>query len=198
MAMVITGATTSLDGYVADHNDGVELLFRWYDNGDVPISTTHEELGFRLTQVSADHFRTLVEDTGALVVGRRLFDLTNGWGGEHPLGCPVVVLTHSVPEGWSEVGERFVFVTTGIADAVAKAKELAGEKIVGVAAGVTGGQALDAGLVDEVWIDLAPVVLGGGVPYFAGLEKGPYVLEDPYSIVQGKGVTHLKYRVRPA
>ncbi|MGO1055140.1 dihydrofolate reductase family protein [Crossiella sp. CA198] len=196
MAKVYVGASMSLDGYVSGPGEsGFDKLFQWYENGDVVVETRHPTLTFKLTETSAAYFQGILSDTGALLVGRRLFDLTNGWGGEHPLGVRTVVLTHSVPDGWDQDGENFVFVTEGIEAAVAKAKEIAGDRQVGVAAGITGGQALDAGLVDEVWIDLVPVVLGGGVPYFASLASSPVTLEGPISTVQGSAVTHLKYRV---
>ncbi|GAA2785883.1 dihydrofolate reductase family protein [Crossiella cryophila] len=196
MAKVILGASMSLDGYVSGPEEsGFDKLFQWYENGDVTIETRHPTLTFKLTETSAAHFRSMLDNTGALLVGRRLFDITDGWGGEHPLGVRTVVLTHKVPDGWEQDGEHFVFVTEGIEAAVAKAREIAGEKLVGVSAGITGGQALDAGLVDEVWIDLVPVVLGAGVPFFASLAGAPVSLEGPISTEQGNAVTHLKYRV---
>ena len=70
--------------------------------------------------------------SGALVVGRKLFDFTSGWGGLHPIGLPVVVLTHSVPDGWEREGERFTFVTDGIEPRSRRRRELAGDKVVGL------------------------------------------------------------------
>jgi dihydrofolate reductase len=136
--------------------------------------------------------------TGALVVGRKLFDLTDGWDGIHPLGCPVVVVTHSVPDGWPREGAPFTFVTDGIERAVEQAKELAGGKVVGVNGGTIARQCLDAGLLDEIWVDLAPVLLGGGTPFFAELQRAPVELEGPLSVVQGVDVTHMRFRVRSA
>ena len=105
MSKVFTGASMSLDGYIAGPNEtGFEHLFKWYGNGDVEVPTTHPEMTFRLTPENAEHIRTIDEMTGALVVGRKLFDSTGGWGGEHPLGKPVVVVTHNVPEGWERGG----------------------------------------------------------------------------------------------
>ncbi|WHT16413.1 dihydrofolate reductase family protein [Crossiella sp. CA-258035] len=194
MAKVIVGASMSLDGYVSGpENSGFDQLFRWYNSGDIEITTTNPELSFRLTETSAAYVRGQIEDTAALVVGRGVFDTTGGWGGLHPLGSPVVVLTHQVPEGWEREGKNFIFVTEGIEAAVARASELAGDKIVGVAAGTIGSQALAAGLVDELWVDLVPVVLGGGTPYFQSLGTTP--VDGPFSVEQGIGVTHLKYRV---
>ncbi|MER7109251.1 dihydrofolate reductase family protein [Streptomyces sp. NPDC000229] len=197
---VYTGASMSLDGYISGPDEtGFDKLFKWYDNGDVTVETTHPELTFHLTEVSATHWRRLLQETGALVVGRKLFDLTGGWGGNHPMGVPVVVVTHSVPDGWPREGAPFHFVTEGVEKAVALARELAGEgRHVGVNAGTIAQQCLDAGLVDEVGIDLVPVLLGGGTPFFANLKGAPYELQGPVSIAEGNDVTHLRYRVRYA
>lgn len=203
MPKVFTSASMSLDGYVSGPDEtGFDKLFAWYGNGDVVIGTTHPELTFRLTEVSATHWRRLVAETGAIVVGRKLFDLTGGWGGEHPLGVPVVVVTHAVPDGWPKEGAPFHFVTDGgtegIGRAVALARELADGKDVAVNAGTVAQQCLDAGLLEEVAIDLVPVLLGGGTPFFTDLRGAPYELEGPVSLAEGKQVTHLRYRVRHA
>jgi dihydrofolate reductase len=196
MTKVYTGASMSLDGYIAGPDEtGFEHLFRWYGNGDVVVETTHPELTMRFTPVSAEHWRGIVEGTGALVVGRRLFDLTKGWGGNHPMGVPVVVLTHGVPDGWPREDAPFAFVTEGIERAVETAQGIAGAKAVGVNAGTMARQALEAGLIDEIGIDLVPVLLGGGTPFFDRVDGAPYVLEGPISVAQGVDVTHLRYRV---
>jgi dihydrofolate reductase len=196
MTKVYTGASMSLDGYIAGPNEsGFEHLFQWYANGDVEVPTTKPEMTMRMTPVSAAHFRGLIEMTGALVVGRKLFDFTSGWDGNHPMGVPVVVLTHTVPEGWPREDAPFHFVTDGIEAAVAKASELAGDKVVGVNGGTIARQCLDAGLLDEIWVDLVPVLLGAGTPFFEQLGTAPVALEGPISVQEGKAVTHLRYRV---
>ncbi|MEU8082260.1 dihydrofolate reductase family protein [Micromonospora sp. NPDC049101] len=198
MTKVTTGATMSLDGYIADaSHGGFEYLFQWYNNGDVETPTANPKMTFRTSATSARHLRELTERTGALVVGRRLFDMTNGWGGRHPLDVPVVVVTHHVPEGWEPEGESFVFVTDGIASAIDRAKALAGDKEVGVNGGTIAAQVIEAGLLDEVHVDLVPVLLGAGVPLFADLKITPLQLDGPLRVVEGDGVTHLAYRVRP-
>jgi dihydrofolate reductase len=201
MTKVYTGASMSLDGYIAGPNEsGFEHLFQWYTNGDVEVPTAHLDFTPRLTDVSAAHFSATIERTGSLVVGRKLFDNMNAWGGKHPIGVPVVVLTHSVPDGWEREGEWFTFVTEGIEAAVAKAVELAAkagpDKVVGINGGTIARQCLDAGLLDEIWIDLVPVLLGAGVPFFDQLKNIPVVLDGPVSVQEGKAVTHLRYRVR--
>lgn len=85
-----------------------------------------------MSEASARHFGGLVDNTGALIAGRKLFDVTGGWGGNHPMGRPVVVVTHSVPAGWPREDAPFTFVTDGIEPALATAKALAGDKVVGV------------------------------------------------------------------
>ena len=197
MTKVYTGASMSLDGYIAGPAEtGFEHLFKWYGNGEVEVPTTDPEMTLRLTPASAEHFRNLIDMTGALVVGRKLFDSTDAWGGNHPMGRPVVVVTHSVPEGWPRDGAPFTFVTDGIERAVEQAKALAGDKVVGVNGGTIARQCLEAGLLDEIWVDLVPVLLGGGTPFFDQVKGAPVELEGPLSVVQGTDVTHLRYRVR--
>jgi len=197
MTKVYTGASMSLDGYISGPGEtGFDHLFAWYNAGDVEIKTTHEELTFHVTEQSAAHWNRIKELTGALVVGRKLFDFVDGWGGRHPMDVPVVVLTHSVPDGWDKENESFVFVTEGIEAAVAKAAELAGDKIVGANGGTIASQCLDAGLLDEVWVDLVPVLMGGGTPFFAQLGTAPAVLDGPVEVTESDRVTHLRYLVR--
>jgi dihydrofolate reductase len=197
MTKIYTGASMSLDGYIASPSDpAFEHLFAWYNAGDVEVTTTHPELTFHLTEASAAHWRRILDRFGALVVGRTLFDQTSGWGGRHPMDVPVVVLTHSVPDGWEKENESFVFVSEGIEAAVSKAAELAGDKGVGVNGGTIARQCLDAGLLDEVWIDLVPVLLGGGTPFFEQLGTAPVVLDGPVDVTEGVRVTHLRYLVR--
>jgi dihydrofolate reductase len=194
MGKVIANASMSLDGFVAFEDDTIGDLFEWYENGDVEIVNAGELPPFHVTRVSADYWRSWVGSVGALVVGRELFDVTDGWHGRHPIGTPIVVLTHEPPRDWSYPGsEDFHFVTEGIAAAVARAKEIAGDQNVALAAGTIAGQALDAGLVDEVAIDLVPIVMGSGKRYFG--EAGPARLGDPTAVVQGRRVLHLRYPV---
>jgi dihydrofolate reductase len=194
---VFAGASMSLDGYISGPSEtGFEYLFRWYGNGDVVVPTAKPDMTLRMNEASAKHFQGLADATGALVVGRRLFDFTDGWGGMHPMGVPVVVVTHRAPEGWPREGAPFTFVTDGIESAIGKARELAGDKAVGVNGGTIARQTLNTGLLDEVWIDLVPVLLGGGTPFFDHLEVAPVELDGPTSVVEGDGVTHLRYRVR--
>jgi dihydrofolate reductase len=194
MTKIYTGASMSLDGYIAGPSDGgFEHLFKWYGNGDVEMEMGGMPL--KLTEASARHVTENLERTGALIVGRRLFDTMNAWGGKHPMGIPVVVVSHTVPEGWEREGEWFTFADS-IEAAVAKASELAGGKVVGVNGGTIASQCLEAGLLDEVWVDLVPVILGAGTPYFSSLGAAPHVLEGPISVTEGRDVTHLRYRVR--
>jgi dihydrofolate reductase len=187
----------SLDGYIAGPDEsGFDRLFQWYGNGDVARPTTHADMTMQLTRASYDHLDSYLESVGAFVVGRRLFDITSGWGGIHPLDKPIVVLSHDdrVPDGWP-ADAPFTFVSEGIEAAIEAAKEIAGGKDVGLNGGTIASQALNAGLLDEVWIDLAPFLLGGGTPFFSALTGAPVDLEGPLSITEGKAVTHLRYRV---
>jgi dihydrofolate reductase len=197
MTRVYTGASMSLDGYISGPAEtGFEHLFKWYGNGDVVVRTTHPEMRLRMSAASAEYFRNVIDNTGALVVGRRLFDSTDAWGGNHPMGRPVVVVTHSVPEGWPREDAPFTFVTDGIESAIERAKALAGDEVVGVNGATIARQCLDARLLDEIAVDLVPVLLGDGTPFFDQLKSAPVELEGPISVVEGTDVTHLRYRLR--
>jgi dihydrofolate reductase len=197
MSKVTTGASMSIDGYIAGPGEsGFDLLFQWYDNGDVELPTGHADMTFHTSAASAALWKELVANTGALLVGRHLYDMTDAWGGRHPMDVTTVVLTHRLPEDRPAADENFVFVTEGIEAAVAKAKEIAGDKNVGVNGGQMAQQCLDAGLLDEVHVDLVPVLLGGGTPFFRDLASKPVQLDGPFRVVEGDRVTHLAYRVR--
>lgn len=189
-------AAVSLDGFIADDNDGVGPMFDWLDNGDVTWSFPGSEGEFRTTQASADFMLSHYRNPAANVIGRRLFDLTNGWNGKPAVGEHVFVVTHRPPTDWEYADTApFTFVDD-VEKAIAAAKELAGDRDVDVAAGQIGSQALELGLIDQVVVNLVPVVFGSGRPFFAtgGLAE-PLLLENPTTVVQGDRVTHLVYDV---
>jgi dihydrofolate reductase len=181
MGTVIFSISMSLDGFVTGPNDrpgqglgeGGEILHHW---------VYEEDLG------------ELFGDTGACVVGWRTFDVS-GWGDNPPLGLPCFVLTHQVPQEWAEPGSAFTFVTDGIESAVAQAQKVAGDRIVGIGGGADiGRQALEAGLVDEIHIQLAPVLLGAGIRLFEHLEAAPIRLERT-RVIESRHATHLRFTV---
>jgi|SRR5579859_3478348 len=188
---VVMHAVASVDGFIADSKDDVGPLFEWYFNGDREIVDAGP---FKVSQASAAYVRPMWASIRAIVMGRHLFDLTNGWEGQPPAGQHVVVVSHRPkPEGWHP--EASYFFADDIARAIAQAKQLAGEGIVAVTAGEMGGQALALGLIDEVAIDIVPVVFGSGKRYFGSLD-GQHLLDDPHVVIQGDRVLHLRYRVR--
>lgn len=199
MGQVSAGATMSLDGFIAGPNDsGFDLLFAWYGAGDVEVPMPDATAGVpapRVSAASAELMRAEQASWGALVVGRHLYDMMNAWGGRHPLGVTTVVLTHQPPDDRPLEDENFAFVTDGIEAAVAKAREIAGDRDVGVNGGQMARQALEAGLLDEFGVDLVPVILGAGTRLFAEFAT-PMAFEGPIRVVEGAGVTHLRYRVK--
>jgi dihydrofolate reductase len=199
MGRVTSSATMSLDGYIALDDNTIGALFDWYDAGEVEVTTATPGLTFHVTPQSADLWYASLARAGALVVGRTLFDVTDGWRGRHTADLPVVVVTHSVPTQWVEAhpDAPFTFVTEGgVAAGIAAAQRIAGDKNVSVAAGTMARQALELGLLDEISVDLAPVVMGRGRPYFGALSVDPVLLEDPTTVVQANRVLHLVYPVR--
>ena len=194
MATVIMHAVVSVDGFIADERDDVGPLFDWYFNGDVPIVDEEAEdrhARFRVGTRSVDYVRSLWDSIGATVQGRHLFDLTNGWEADPPAGEHLVVVSHRPkPEGWHP--EADVPFCTGVTDAIEEAKRRAGDRVVAVCAGNVGGQALALGLVDEVAMDVVPVVFGTGKRYFGPVDA-QHLLQDPSVVIQGDRVLHLRY-----
>jgi dihydrofolate reductase len=195
MGKVIASASMSLDGYIAKDDNTIGRLFDWLQNGEVEVPTATKDITLHLSPRSAEHWGRWVSGLGALVCGRTLFDFTDGWGGRHTMAVPVVVVTHQVPTKWIEAhpGAPFHFVTDGIEAAVAKAQELAGNRVVTVTAGTIARQCLELGLLDEVAVDLVPVVMGTGRPFFGELSLEDVPLGDPTVCIQGDRVTHLVF-----
>ena len=196
MSKVVAVMSMSLDGYVADLNDGVAEVFDWYtSSGDVEIHTGgSDDMTFHVSQASADHLHGLVSELGAVLTGRRTFDKAQGWGGNHAWG-PAFVLAHQVPDGWPRPDSTVHFVTDGIESAVNQAKTAAAGKSVAVHGADTIQQCLNAGLLDEIHVDIAALLLGSGIRLFDCLASTPIVLGNP-SVIPGIGVTHLRYPVR--
>jgi dihydrofolate reductase len=193
MGKVLSHMTMSLDGFIANPDDVPEELFDWYWGGDVTVPSLQEGMTFQVDEASAGMLRDLLHGAGVVIAGRRLFDITDGWGDQHPGAPAVVVVTHSPPED----AERWPTTTfvDGVEAAVATAKEIAGDRNVTIASPTIINQALDLGLVDEVCISLVPVLFGEGIRHFSERVQGHLMLEDPV-VIQGKRALHLRYAVR--
>ena len=158
MGKVRTGLSVSLDGFISGPNDGPEApmgvggerLLAWYSGGDTEYRLPGTDMVFMVSAQTAEYLAETRRTAGALVFGRRTFDLTNGWGGKHPLDVPVFVVTSSVPQDWVYEGSPFTFVTDGLGSAVEQAKAVAGDKDVGVGAASIVQQCIKAGLLDEI------------------------------------------------
>ena len=196
MGKTVMGAVVSLDGFIADDNDRVGPLFDWYGIGDVSWSFEGSDREARSSQASADFMRAHYAEVAAGVIGRRLFDLTNGWNGKPAAGEHVFVVTHEPPTDWEHADTApFTFID-GVESAIGAAREYAGDRIVDVSGGQIGGQALRLGLIDQVVVNLVPVVFGSGRPFFAtGPLADPVLLENPSRVVPGDRVMHLVYDV---
>lgn len=197
MGKVQAQAIMSLDGYVARQDNTIGHLFDWLENGSVATPTPAGDLTFHLNPTSAEYWQRSVSSMGALVCGRTLFDVTDGWHGRHSLDVPIVVVTHRVPEEWVEAHPEapFTFVTDGVEPAIARAKELAGEANVAVTGGTIARQCLELGLLDEVAVDLVPVVMGAGNRPFFGELASEVLLENPTVCIQADRVTHLVFPI---
>jgi dihydrofolate reductase len=189
MPKLIADMSMSLDGRIATPDDDISRLIRWFFDGDTEVAPGAP---FRVSQGSAELLREAMETVGALIGGRRYFDLAQGWGGRHPMGVPVYILTHEPPADWPS-DSSIHFVTDGLHSAVEQAHEAAGDKDVAIATPGTVRQCLDAGILDELQVNVVPVLLGEGLPFFDGI-AGSVELEGP-DVIEGTGVTHLRYRV---
>ncbi len=198
MSKVIAIMSMSLDGYVSRLDDGVADVFDWYFNsGDVEFhGGGADPMTFKVSEPSAEHLRSLWAGLGAVITGRRTFDKANGWRGHHAWG-PAFVMTHHIPVGWPRPDSSVHFVTDGIESVVKQAKTAAAGKSVGVHGSDTIQQLLNAGLLDEISVDIAAVLLGSGVRLFDHIAATPVVLGNP-TVIVGVGVTHLRYPVHNA
>ena len=198
MGTVQAQAIMSLDGYVAKPDNTIGRLFDWLQNGDVAIPTPAGDFTVHLTPPSSQHWQRWVDSLGALVCGRTRFDVTDGWHGRHTLDVPVVVVTHEVPTDWVDAhpDAPVTFVTEGVAAAVAQAQKIAADRVVTVAGGTIARQCLELGLLDEVAVDLVPVVMGeGNRPFFGRMSAEDVLLDNPTACIQGDRVTHLVFPV---
>jgi dihydrofolate reductase len=195
MPTVVVQAVASLDGFIARPDDSVGPIFDWYTAGDVEVAPGDSERPFTVSRASADYLSDTWSQIRCLIIGRHLFDYVDGWDGRPAAGEHVFVVTHEAPTEWGHDDAPFTFCTDGVEDAVRRAREFAGDGIVGVAAGEVAGQIVAAGLADEVAIDLAPVFLGQGKK-FLGSHTDEIVLDDPSAVVPGERVVHLRYALR--
>jgi dihydrofolate reductase len=199
VSKVFSSHAVSVDGYLSGRTpDGEEefgrglgdapMLFDWYFDGDTPSQVFD---GFKLSEPSARFFDALAARVGAAVAGRTTYEHSSGFSGgsPHPT-APLVLLSHRPV---SELGAAQTLVTTGVEDAIAAAREIAGDKDVSLMGGGLVTEALKAGLVDEVVLHQVPVLLGGGRPFFQELPE--HVRLRLVEAVPAPGVTHLRYEV---
>jgi dihydrofolate reductase len=188
MAEVIIDIAMSLDGYVAGPNDG-------------PEHGLGENGGERIMGWDPSERPVMVEasqsNIGAMITGRRTYDITNGWNGTHDLnnGIPVFVLTEAKPDKVPQGNTPFTFVTDGIESAVKQAKEVAGDKIVYVIGGASViQQLLNSRLADKLHVHIAPVFVRDGVRLFEGLD--PELSLEQVEVRDYAGVTHVTYQLQ--
>lgn len=183
MSRVVADMSVSLDGFVAEPDGGVDRVFAWYGKPQPPV------------QPAGPSAEPAALGLGVIVYGRRTFDQAKGWGGQHPTGAPVIVVTHEVPDGWPREGSTVSFATVGIEGAMEKAEAIAGDELIALGSPSIIQQCLKLGIVDRIQVKVVPVLLGAGIRLFGALPGGPVELENP-TVVEGNGVTHLYYEVR--
>ncbi|MER7244346.1 dihydrofolate reductase family protein [Kribbella sp. NPDC000426] len=190
MGNVASAMSMSLDGFVTGPNDSREYPLG--EGGEV----LHDWLGPAATPADRAVLQEMVDGAGAILMGRRSYDICvgeGGWGDGGPAGdVPCFVLTHQPP---ADAPKVFTFVTDGIGSAVAQAKAVAGDRTVGIHGATAAQQALAAGLLDEIQVHLVPVLLGNGVRLFDLLGGTPVNLTRDRVVEAGSGVTHLRFEV---
>ena len=194
MGKVSFNMSMSLDGFVAGPKDEVDRLFAWYFSGDTEVPIPGSEMKFKVSRASAELFQEAWRTVGAIVTGRRNFNLASAWGGNPPLGVHHFVVTHTIPQEWVKEGSPFTFVTSGVESAINLAKDTARDKDVVISSADIMRQSLNAGLLDEINIDLVPILLGEGNRLFEPLGTEPIELAVQH-IIEGHGVTHMRYAV---
>ena len=196
MTKVVATITISLDGYITGPNDGPgrglgeggERLHYWVFGG--PWSYEEEPTG-EATGADKAYLDGAMARLGAVVGGRNTYEAAEAWGGSNPWPVPFFVVTHR-PED-APAGAGFTFVN-GLDEAIARARDAAGDKDVSLMGGADViRQALRSGQVDELFITIAPVVLGGGKRLFEGFDE-TFRLEH-LGVVQSPFATHIQYRV---
>ena len=189
MTRVICDMSMSLDGYVTGPNDSRENPF-----GD-GAETLHDWIFSAATDEDRALVREMLDGAGAIVMGRTSFDKNEGaggWGDGGPLGdIPCFVVTHHKPSRAHP--PIYTFVTGGVTSAIEQAKEVAGDKIVGLHGATVMQQALPLGLVDEIRVHIIPVLLGGGTPLFATLESA--IRLERTQALATPAAMHLGFRV---
>jgi dihydrofolate reductase len=199
MGRTVLYMSMSLDGFITGPDDdaahglgvGGERLHAWLAEGRDGDPRTMRPAG-----PSAVVFDEMLA-TGAVLSGRRTFEAAGGWSGDHHDGVAIVVPTHRAPDVAPSGPAPVTFVTDGIESAVARARAAAGDRNVLVHGADTAQRCLRAGLLDELEIQLIPVLLARGRPLFAHLGADPVELEVT-RVLDAPGVTHLRYRVRRA
>jgi dihydrofolate reductase len=200
MTQVATALTVSVDGYIAGPDDGPgqplgrggQRLFRWYSDGDTPSRYYPD---FKLSPQSAKFFDEGVSTVGAVISGRRTYEISNGWGGDGLLpGIPLFVLTHQVPDEVPAGSATYTFVTGGIETAINQASAAAAGKDVALMGSAPVQQAIRAGLLDTLVLHVVPVLLGGGVRLLDHLGDNSIELERA-EVIDAPGVTHMVYNV---
>jgi dihydrofolate reductase len=194
MGKTIAEFTMSLDGFIAGPNDDIRALFGWYRNGDTEFAVAGSDMKFKVSRASAELLSESWSQIGATVTGRRDFDVSNAWGGKSLFGESTFIVTHSAPQEWTYEGSPFTFVTEGVERAVERAQQAAGDKVVSISGTTIVQQCLRAGLLDEIHIHLAPILLGAGIRLFDNLGVEPIGLKIA-KVVETPSVTHLQYRV---
>jgi dihydrofolate reductase len=199
MSKVVAGITISLDGYITGPNDrlgaglgdGGERLHYWVFGG----AWTYDGARGAPAEVDNAYLTEVFSSGGAMICGRTMHDVVNGWGEDPGFGMPVFVVTHRAHEPVVKGDTSFEFVTGGIEEALGRARSAAaGRDVIVMGGGELVREFLAGGLVDELTLTIAPILLGGGKRLFDGIARTDISFERT-AVIESPYATHLRFRV---
>ncbi len=192
---LVWDVTMSLDGFIADPKGDPGKMFDWYFSGDTLSVYSSKTLPFKLTKDDAKYFDSKTKATGAIIAGRRTYDYAKAWGGSFFIPVPFFVLTHRPPHRVPKGTTKFTFVTDGIESAVAQAKFAAGKKEVNLMGANIAKECIEADLLDEIRVHIAPFLMGDGVRLHDYLGSHWVELKRREVIASSSGITHISFNL---
>ena len=193
---VIWDVNVSLDGFIAKPDDSPGRLFDWYFKGDKESAYQTDRYPFKLSEEEVKIFDDSTKSIGAVVAGRRTYDSTKGWRASYYNPVPMFIVTHNVPQVVPEGKTKFTFVTDGIESAIQQAKTAADGKAVNLLGANIAGQVVEAGLLDEFHVHMAPFFLGDGIRLYNRPGSQQVQFERISVVSSSSGWTHLEFKLK--
>jgi dihydrofolate reductase len=193
---VIWDVNVSLDGFIAKPDDSPGRLFDWYFKGDKESAYQSDKYPFKLSEDDVKIFDGSTKSIGAVVAGRRTYDSTKGWRASYYNPVPMFIVTHNVPQVVPEGKTKFTFVTDGIESAIKQAKTAADGKAVNLLGANVAKQVMEAWLLDEFHVHIAPFFLGDGIRLYDRPGSQQVQFERISVVVSSSGWTHMEFKLK--